>query len=262
MSSTGRKTQKNSPKSRRKRKSTEPPVPDDGQDPYARVPQINTLTNEVRYGRAAPIRRNLKKYHKRHPHMRTYVPDPDQLPPVEEGFKNGEGEQTVAVWKTRLGMKITGNSAPYRKNIKRYLATHPDCELYVGQDLDNTLPENFRLDTQTGRRIRLTNGRLALRNRISGKTVTGNCCPTFGNLEEYLIDHPYLEAVPFEAENNRDDNGDLGDLLPSHCCDQDFGQTPLDNLFHSTLTHEDEFPIRRESFDEAHLEDKSVPETK
>merc|ERR1719198_1895712 len=45
-------------------------------------------------------------------------------------------EKRVTIWNWREKRKLSGNSAPFRKNLHEYLRKHPDWEEYWGQDLD------------------------------------------------------------------------------------------------------------------------------
>lgn len=50
-------------------------------------------------------------------------PDPDKpLDPMDE---------RVTVWDSQTGRKITGNAAPMKKNLQKYLKKRPHCELYT-----------------------------------------------------------------------------------------------------------------------------------
>eukprot|EP01044_Picomonas_judraskeda_P017278 COSAG03_NODE_3219_length_2137_cov_84.679097_4_plen_112_part_00 len=40
-----------------------------------------------------------------------------------------EREERVAIWNKKLGRRLTGNVAPYRRNLEKYLRKHPDCEV-------------------------------------------------------------------------------------------------------------------------------------
>lgn len=47
-----------------------------------------------------------------------------------------EAERRVTIWNWREQRKLSGNSAPFKKNLKDYIRKHPDWEEYVGQDKD------------------------------------------------------------------------------------------------------------------------------
>jgi len=46
-----------------------------------------------------------------------------------------EKELRVTIYNPQEGRKLSGNAAPLSRNIKAYLASHPNWELYAGQDL-------------------------------------------------------------------------------------------------------------------------------
>lgn len=79
-------------------------------------------------GNAAPLRRNLVRYLAANPDCEEYK-DQDKRP----GNQNPENKH-VPIWNKVENRKVTGNAAPLRKNLIAYLAKHPDCEEYIGQD--------------------------------------------------------------------------------------------------------------------------------
>lgn len=48
-----------------------------------------------------------------------------------------DAEKRVTIWNWRDQRKLSGNSAPFKKNLKEYIRKHPDWEEYVGQDKDS-----------------------------------------------------------------------------------------------------------------------------
>jgi hypothetical protein len=47
-----------------------------------------------------------------------------------------DAEKRVTIWNWREQRKLSGNSAPFKKNLRDYIRKHPDWEQYVGQDKD------------------------------------------------------------------------------------------------------------------------------
>jgi len=47
-----------------------------------------------------------------------------------------DSEKRVTIWNWREQRKLSGNSAPFKKNLRDYIRKHPDWEQYVGQDKD------------------------------------------------------------------------------------------------------------------------------
>merc|ERR1711896_1919 len=47
-----------------------------------------------------------------------------------------DAERRVTIWNWREQRKLSGNSAPFKKNLQEYIRKHPDWEEYVGQDKD------------------------------------------------------------------------------------------------------------------------------
>lgn len=52
----------------------------------------------------------------------------------------GDPEQRVTIWNKVEQRKLSGNSAPFRKNLGDYIRKHPEWELYAGQDKEGYVP--------------------------------------------------------------------------------------------------------------------------
>jgi len=49
-----------------------------------------------------------------------------------------ESEKRVTIWNWKEKRKLSGNSAPFKRNLQKYLKKHPDWHEYIGQDKDTT----------------------------------------------------------------------------------------------------------------------------
>eukprot|EP00188_Purpureofilum_apyrenoidigerum_P005495 Plantae.Rhodophyta-Purpureofilum_apyrenoidigerum.ctg7203.p1 GENE.Plantae.Rhodophyta-Purpureofilum_apyrenoidigerum.ctg7203~~Plantae.Rhodophyta-Purpureofilum_apyrenoidigerum.ctg7203.p1 ORF type:complete len:260 (+),score=47.37 Plantae.Rhodophyta-Purpureofilum_apyrenoidigerum.ctg7203:125-904(+) len=103
-------------------------------------------------------------------------------------FASGEH---VTIWNNLEQRKIAGNAAPLGKNLARYLAKHPECEVYAGQDVHE------------GAGNRNTKGRteasglgvhVPIWNREESRKIAGNAAPLAKNLAIYLAKHPDCEV--------------------------------------------------------------------
>lgn len=54
----------------------------------------------------------------------------------DDDDSGANGEKRVTIWNWREKRKLSGNSAPFKKNLHEYLRKHPDWEEYRGQDKD------------------------------------------------------------------------------------------------------------------------------
>lgn len=62
---------------------------------------------------------------------------PGQAPPALDLSNDlPDSERRVTIWNPYEKRKLSGNSAPFKKNLEDYLKKHPDWEEYWGQDLD------------------------------------------------------------------------------------------------------------------------------
>merc|ERR1712072_679279 len=55
---------------------------------------------------------------------------------TDDDDSGANGEKRVTIWNWREKRKLSGNSAPFKKNLHEYLRKHPDWEEYRGQDKD------------------------------------------------------------------------------------------------------------------------------
>lgn len=114
---------------------------------------------------------------------------------IELGNQSSETPKRVWMWNNKDGYKICGNSAPLYGNVQKYLERSPDMEIYCGQDHDDRLPENWRMETHSGKRVRLTNGRLFLRDKETKRRLGGNACPLYRNMDTFLRKNPRYERT-------------------------------------------------------------------
>jgi BRK domain len=93
-------------------------------------------------GNAAPLRRNLGRYLHKHPECEEYDGQDKRLDggsmdgavdPITGQLIAAQNEH-VPIWHKHERRKVTGNAAPLKKNLHVYLAKHPECEEYNGQD--------------------------------------------------------------------------------------------------------------------------------
>lgn len=104
-----------------------------------------------------------------------------------------EGAKHVTIWNRLERRKIAGNAAPLRRNLPKYLVTHPECEEYKGQDKDPNLRPGA-IDPVTGERISVQNEHVPIWHRREHRKVTGNAAPLRKNLENYLRKHADCEV--------------------------------------------------------------------
>lgn len=54
---------------------------------------------------------------------------------VRPGGAIPSGNERTVMWNVTKKLKVCGMAAPMQKNLAEYLRTHPECEVYDGQDL-------------------------------------------------------------------------------------------------------------------------------
>lgn len=102
---------------------------------YHRICVWNRVTKRKISGNAAPMGKNLAEYLRKHPDCELYLAQ-DALIDAEEKARLIELQHRVPIWNRSRAKKICGNAAPSEKNLVKFLELNPDCEVYLGQELD------------------------------------------------------------------------------------------------------------------------------
>lgn len=99
----------------------------------------NRLESRKIAGNAAPLRKNLAVYLSKHPECDVYRGQDQELKKSggidpRTGKKMVLMNEHIPIWHRREARKVTGNAAPLKKNLEKYLKKHPECEVYNHQD--------------------------------------------------------------------------------------------------------------------------------
>eukprot|EP00182_Erythrolobus_australicus_P002707 CAMPEP_0185841202 /NCGR_PEP_ID=MMETSP1353-20130828/17509_1 /TAXON_ID=1077150 /ORGANISM="Erythrolobus australicus, Strain CCMP3124" /LENGTH=596 /DNA_ID=CAMNT_0028540627 /DNA_START=38 /DNA_END=1828 /DNA_ORIENTATION=- len=109
-----------------------------------------------------------------------------------EGTSETRLNEHITIWNRVECRKVAGNAAPMRRNVHKYLAAHPECEIYCGQDKERMAVGE--VDARTGRVIVRENEHIAIWHRSERRKITGNAAPLRQNLEAYLKRNPLCEV--------------------------------------------------------------------
>ena len=61
----------------------------------------------------------------------------------------------VTVWNPKTGKKLSGNAGVFKRNLARYLRTHPDWIVWSGQDKEAFRKKRFQVQEQSPKRKRV-----------------------------------------------------------------------------------------------------------
>ena len=112
----------------------------------------------------------------------------------QAAYKLRMGER-VTIWHTKECRKISGNAAPLRRNLDRYLSEHTDCEIYEAQDK--------LMDNKTRLAVRIP-----IWNRRRGHKIVGNAAPLAKNLRHYLCKNEGCEV--YTGQDKSSSSSSLG----------------------------------------------------
>merc|ERR1711871_658470 len=77
---------------------------------------------------------------------------PTQIKPA---VPDEDGTRRVTVWNPKTGKKLSGNAGVFKKNLAKYLRTHPDWVVWTGQDKDSPKRKRVTEFDRTAKRKRM-----------------------------------------------------------------------------------------------------------
>jgi hypothetical protein len=165
-------------------------VPASGNALDAPVPLWHRHQERKIAGMSAPRMRDLVRCLEENPDCEVYTGQDhvanEQKPVVASDVIAAAGYGHVTLWHRVERRKIAGNASPLAKNADRYLMSHPDCEVYTGQD---------QLEQQVGTSlVPHSSAHAVLWHTVDRRKIAGNAAPLNRNLDKYLLAHPECEA--------------------------------------------------------------------
>ena len=106
-------------------------------DEMRRVTLWNPTERKKRSGNSAPFKKNLAEYLRSHPDWEVFQ---GQKKPPAEPIDENNALRRVTIWNPKERKKRSGNCAPFKKNLADYLRSHPDWEVFQGQDKQQSYP--------------------------------------------------------------------------------------------------------------------------
>ena len=106
-----------------------------------------------------------------------------------------------------------GNSAPMEHNLAKYLAKHPECEVYCGQDVhggkgtggNGARGHSVEVVAAKPRAAGPIQKRVTLWHKVQKRKVVGNAAPLEKNVHTYLAKHPEYEIYDAHGHEKEKD---------------------------------------------------------
>ena len=123
--------------------------------------------------------------------------------PRHRGWRVDPGEERVTICHKLDRRKLSGNSAPFRRNLVEYLAAHPDWEVYQAQPSERPRrsPQSrwINPDERPWAKPHLQGpphdvDRVTVWHKEEHRKLSGNSAPLRRNLKEYLKANPEWEV--------------------------------------------------------------------
>jgi len=95
-------------------------------------------------------------------------------------------------------------------NLAKYLARHPECEVYCGQDqgkapADTDVAQKRRVESATAKPKAPIQKRVTLWHKVQKRKVVGNAAPLEKNVHAYLAKHPEYEIYDAHGQEKEKD---------------------------------------------------------
>eukprot|EP00188_Purpureofilum_apyrenoidigerum_P000838 Plantae.Rhodophyta-Purpureofilum_apyrenoidigerum.ctg14169.p1 GENE.Plantae.Rhodophyta-Purpureofilum_apyrenoidigerum.ctg14169~~Plantae.Rhodophyta-Purpureofilum_apyrenoidigerum.ctg14169.p1 ORF type:complete len:235 (+),score=55.61 Plantae.Rhodophyta-Purpureofilum_apyrenoidigerum.ctg14169:23-727(+) len=109
-------------------------------------------------GNAAPLQKNLRRYLEQKTDCEVYVgqdlvngskPKKRRKNPPKIAIISTDENYHVPIWNNAQKRRISGNAAPLAKNLENYLKIHPECTVYMGQDVMDAAEPTSAADLET-----------------------------------------------------------------------------------------------------------------
>jgi len=113
-----------------------------GGDSAGRVAVWHKANRTKLSGKQAPEPGNLLQWLQKHPEYEVFCGQTAAGGAGAEAQSaaalDGPANERVEIWNRKLGRRLAGNVAPLRKNLDKYLQKYPECEVYDGQEADES----------------------------------------------------------------------------------------------------------------------------